>query len=181
MKLIADKYGCLGVAIFGALLSLGATAQPPEGAGPLPFKVFDTDKNGLISEAEFLEVQQRQHPGAANSGAQMPADFAFFDTDGTGAITPPELIAGQQLLIQRHRKQMMHQPAEFGELDSNGDEQIDVAEFTSFHEQRMQGMQGQGMANMAGNWAHKFETIDTDHSGSISLDEFNAHHASMGK
>lgn len=92
------------------LFSTTTLAAEAPARGPIPFKQFDTNRDGVISEQEFNELhQQRRSASAATGnpmkGASAAPSFEFFDTNGDKTITPPELIAGQQLHRQRQKMQ----------------------------------------------------------------------------
>ncbi len=174
-----------GMIVFSLFFCMGTYAQQDQAKGPVPFHVFDTDKNGVITKDEFLAIQSQRHSMADGKGMNSPVEFEFFDTDGNGKIIPPELIAGQQILIHRHQKQAMqhsqnadHQPPEFKDLDANGDGAVDLAEFTQFHEQKKHAMPEGKMHGSSPDWAKLFRSIDSDESGSIDDAEFSAHRVS---
>ncbi|MEJ2694190.1 MAG: hypothetical protein P8166_14405, partial [Candidatus Thiodiazotropha sp.] len=90
--------------LLGALISLTgiANAQPPipSDRGPMPFAVFDLNRDGSISQQEFetAHAQRRQAPNPQGYSARRrydPPRFADFDQNGDGALSPEELAQGQ--------------------------------------------------------------------------------------
>lgn len=69
--------------------------------GPVPFSLYDTDGDNLISEDEFYDLRAKRMQKRADDGYPMrnagnAPDFSEFDTDGDGMLSPQELTAGQQ-------------------------------------------------------------------------------------
>jgi len=76
--------------------------------GPIPFEVYDKNKDGYISETEFYDVRGERMEKRAEEGRPMrnagnAPDFAFFDTDGDGKLTKVELLEGQNKRMQERR------------------------------------------------------------------------------
>jgi len=79
-------------------LVLNATDMPAR--GPIGFKVYDTNKDGFISEDEFNAVKAARMNASAETGRPMrnagnSPDFTFFDTNKDGKISSEELEKGQ--------------------------------------------------------------------------------------
>ncbi|MBL4853919.1 MAG: EF-hand domain-containing protein [Robiginitomaculum sp.] len=98
---------------------LAAVSLPAIASTPLAKKA-DTNKDGLISQAEFLSLSDQK--------------FAKTDTDANGLLTPEERKA--------HRAQMREKRAQarFTKTDTNGDGQISNEEYNAARALRKQKM-----------------------------------------
>lgn len=178
-------------------------AQTVPGRGPIPFSVYDTDGNGLISEAEFDTVRQERMQAQAAAGGMMrnaanAPPFADFDSDSNGQLTKEELENSQRSRMQNRpgmrmgvgmgrsggqgMEKGMRMPGNvpsFADCDVNGDGTISEAEFDKVRGEKMneRAQQGGIMRNAAK--APAFADIDTDGDGTISSEEFAAHQASQ--
>ena len=99
MKNIFKILCCVSVMI----LALQSADMPAR--GPVGFQVYDTNKDGFISEEEFNAVKAARMSANANAGMPMrnagnSPDFAFFDTNKDGKISPEELEKGQNAQMQ---------------------------------------------------------------------------------
>jgi hypothetical protein len=108
MKKIAFSTLILGVT--GIVSAVGAVEMPER--GPIPFGVYDTDKNGMVSEDEFYaargtRMEQRAKEGYLMRGAASAPDFSEFDTDNDGQLTKEELENGQMRQMQKRRAKGM--------------------------------------------------------------------------
>jgi len=79
------------------------------GMSPIPFSDYDTNKNGIISEAEFDTAKTARMTTKAEEGRQMrnvgnSLIFAEIDTNKDGQVTSQELSSGQQM--QRQKQQL---------------------------------------------------------------------------
>lgn len=88
-----------------SLLALVLNAIDMPARGPVGFKVYDTNKDGFISEDEFNAVKAARMSANAESGMPMrnagnSPDFASIDTNKDGKITPEELEKGQRQQLQ---------------------------------------------------------------------------------
>jgi len=163
--------------------------------GPIPFSIYDKDKNGLISEEEFTSVREERISQRANENRPMrgmknaPA-FSDFDTNSDGNLSSDELKAGQQLQMQKRRGMNMgkgmnrgkgrgkgkNMPS-FSDFDLNGDGVLLEEEFYDARNKRVAEREKQGyqMKNLVN--APSFEDIDTNDDEKISKEEFTAHQA----
>lgn len=95
------RYIILSSMVLG--ISFAAEALPQQ--GPVGFNVYDTNKDGTISEGEFNAIKATRMQSKADAGMPMrnagnSPDFTFFDTDKDGKITPAELQKGQAAQMQ---------------------------------------------------------------------------------
>jgi len=98
------------VVTLGSVAGLFAADMMPE-RGPIPFEVYDADKDGMITETEFDTARAKRMEQRAESGRMMrnagnAPDFSFFDTDGDGKISPKELSDGQMKRMQERPRGM---------------------------------------------------------------------------
>ncbi len=101
-----SKWSVISLAL-GAFIALQA-ADAPVKQGPLGFKAYDQDKNGVISREEFDDtrsklMQKRAEEGRPMRNAGNAPTFEFFDADGDGGITPAELREGRQKRQEERR------------------------------------------------------------------------------
>lgn len=92
-----------------ALLGTGV-AQAATGV----FEQLDTDGNGAISRAEFLEIRR--------------AMFARIDADQSGTVTAAEIETARQALPGKRQKQA---DKRIWSQDANGDGLLTLAEYTA--------------------------------------------------
>jgi hypothetical protein len=175
--------------LLGMLLLIPATlvAQPQLSAiGPIPFVIFDEDKNGFISRQEFESIHSKRRAMRAQLGQSMgradSSGFRDFDSNDDGQLSEKELLAGQ------HRNRMMrggglggtgrgmsrHNMPAFSDFDANKDGVLMKDEFEQGRAKRISERASQGymMRNLAN--APSFESIDSDGDGEVSPDEFHA-------
>jgi Ca2+-binding EF-hand superfamily protein len=173
----------------GILFSIPATLVAQSqltSTGPIPFALFDTDKNGFISQQEFVSTHTKRRAKQVQTGYPMgrveKRFFRDFDSNGDGQLSEKELLAGQ------HRNRIMrgggqggtgmgmggHNMPKFSEFDENGDGVLMKEEFQQARAKRIseRARQGYMMRNLAN--APSFETIDSNSNGEISPDEFYA-------
>lgn len=94
-----------------ALLSFAYAADSMPQRGPLGFSMYDTNKDGMISEDEFNAHKAARMQAQADANMPMrnagnAPDFTFFDTNKDGKITPQELQEGQAKQMQQSKKGM---------------------------------------------------------------------------
>ena len=93
---------------FLSAISMSVVSSELPLRGPIPFTVYDTDGNGLISEQEFTQVRNERIATKAAQGRPMKKkgnapSFSSFDEDKDGQLTPEELDSGQQAQMQNRR------------------------------------------------------------------------------
>ena len=100
----------LKVLCCASLLALVSNAADMPARGPVSFQVYDTNKDGFISEDEFNAVKAARMSANAEAGMPMrnagnSPDFTFFDTNKDGKISPAELEKGQRQMQGRGNRQ----------------------------------------------------------------------------
>jgi Ca2+-binding EF-hand superfamily protein len=150
------------IAFAAAPLLARAADQPPR--GPVPFAEFDADNSGFVSEEEFNATRAAHLAAMAAAGRPMKGaatapSFADLDSDEDGQLSEEELTAGQKAHMRA-----MHGHGKHGKGMHK--------RHGKMHHAKAQKAQPKTM-KMA-----TFEDIDTDGDGSISREEFAAHHAS---
>lgn len=192
MKISSQYIGTvLLVVLVGSVVSINAQAQEKPGHGPVPFSVFDMDKNGFISEAEFYSVREQRMAAKASEGKKMRCadsapSFTDLDTNGDGQLSPEELTAGQKAHMAKcktmgqgagHGDGMQGKMPTFTYFDLDGDGIIIESEFNAGHAKRMSEMATQGHQMKHAGDAPGFSGIDTNGDGGISEQEFSEHQA----
>ncbi|MCK5111321.1 MAG: EF-hand domain-containing protein [Arcobacteraceae bacterium] len=94
----------------GTLCLLGSLANGAELSqkGPISFSIYDTNKDGFVSENEFYDTRAKRMSIKANQGKAMrkagnaPA-FGLFDSNDDGKLTKLELLEGQNTQMQKNR------------------------------------------------------------------------------
>ena len=100
-------FSMISVMLLGAVPAVAQAQELPD-RGPVPFNLYDTDGNNLISEDEFYAVRAKRMQKRADDGFPMrnagnAPDFSEFDSNGDGMLTPEELSAGQQAQMNKRR------------------------------------------------------------------------------
>jgi hypothetical protein len=90
------------------LLTAGVHAADVPARGPMALSDYDTDKNGVISEAEFnaahaSRMQEKANTGMPMKGAANRPMFSQFDSNNDGQLSADELKNGQM----KHQQEMM--------------------------------------------------------------------------
>lgn len=187
------------VCIFSSLLVAAAVeAETLPLRGPIPFEVFDTDNNQMISPEEFvtthnLRMKERSDANMTAPRGMFERGFIFYDSNGDSLISPEELNAQRQQRgrargPEQSRQQGFQRPGRqegrarpqmpaFGEFDLNGDGVLRKEEFYSAREQRMRKRYEQGykMRNVA--IAPPFNIVDNNRDGEVTEEEFTQHQA----
>lgn len=88
-------YGMIGICLMLSGLVAADTTR-----GPLPFEVYDKNKDGFISEEEFNATKSERMSERAEAGMPMrnaanSPDFAYFDANKDGKISKEEFLQGQ--------------------------------------------------------------------------------------
>ena len=100
----------LTVIVLGSLsiVSTTLTAQDMPDRGPIPFGVFDANKDGVITEAEFknarkARVEQKAKQGLPMRNVANAPSFKSLDTNNDGKVNKLELLEGQNKQMQKNR------------------------------------------------------------------------------
>lgn len=194
----------LSLAVAGVLsvVSTGAFAEDLPTRGSIPFAVYDTNKDGLVSESEFNDARDARMSDKASQGMPMrnaanAPDFSVLDTDKDGKLTKLELLEGQMEQMQKNRakmgsgqmgngmqgmgsgqmatgKGMGRNMPTFESYDLNGDGALSETEMDEARAKRMEEKASQGkMLKNSGNQT-KFSDIDANGDGAVSKEEFIA-------
>ena len=94
----------------GALCLLGSLSNAADLSqrGPISFSVYDTNKNGSVSEKEFYDARAKRMTMRADQGMRMrnaanAPDFSQFDINKDGKLSKVELLEGQNAQMQNKR------------------------------------------------------------------------------
>jgi len=175
--------------VLGLMMVNSLAAQTIPTKGPIPFKQYDLDGDGSISQSEFNRVQAKRKALKSNKGQRnnrMP-DFTFFDVNKDNKINPQELATGQTL--QRENRGKMNMPnqgrkgkgnmgmrmPQFSDIDVNDDNFISENELNQFRAKRISKRANQGYSLKNAVNAKSFATIDLNQDNKISLAEFSQH------
>lgn len=103
----------LGLSFVAAMLSLSyLNAAEMPNRGPIPFEVYDVNKDGVITEDEYTKVREERLKQAQSQTDRMmknvknAPDFKTLDADGDGKVTKLELLDGQNKHMQENRANM---------------------------------------------------------------------------
>ena len=91
-----------------SLVPTTLTAQDMPLRGPIPFEVFDADKNGFISESELNNARAKRMENKASQGLPMrnaanAPTFDALDSNKDGKINKLELLEGQNKQMKKNR------------------------------------------------------------------------------
>jgi Ca2+-binding EF-hand superfamily protein len=192
LKTVTITAGAL--CLFGTLSNAADLSQ----RGPISFAIYDTNKDGYISESEFYDARAKRQSIRASQGMPMrnvgnAPSFDLFDANKDGKLTKLELLEAQSSQMQknlsnRENKQGMSQGARNNQVNSSRGMKRNMPTFESFdlnsdgyltenemNEARNNRMaqnanQGKMMRNAGNNTA--FADIDTNNDGKVSKDEF---------
>jgi Ca2+-binding EF-hand superfamily protein len=151
------------VVIAFAAAPLLARAEDAPRRGPVPFAEFDADQDGFVSEEEFDTTRAAHQAAMAEAGRPMggaataPA-FSDLDSDKDGRLSQEELTAGHKAHMKTMRSEHRHGKRMHKHHGNK-------------HQAKKKAAQLEKMEMVS------FEDIDTDGDGSISREEFAAHHA----
>ncbi|MDA7817688.1 EF-hand domain-containing protein [Sulfurimonas sp.] len=86
-----------------------AIAQEMPSRGPIPFGIFDANKDGSITESEFydaraIRMKQKADQGRPMKNAANAPDFSVYDTNNDGKLNKLELLEGQNKQMQKNRQ-----------------------------------------------------------------------------
>ena len=159
--------------------------------GPMPFAVFDTDADGVITEQEFMQTHEkrqtiRETQGRRTRMVPAPQMFHDFDTDRDGVLNQAELAAGQKLQQQGRDGMnnpglppgesrglgMGHNMPKFSDFDLNQDGLMTEDEFIEGRGKRISERAKQGYMMRGLQNAKPFSEIDADGDGLVNPEEF---------
>ena len=77
--------------------------------GPIGFEAYDTNKDGMMTQAEFNAVKAERMSANAKAGMPMrnaanSPDFDYFDANKDGKVTKEEFQAGQLKHMQENKQ-----------------------------------------------------------------------------
>lgn len=83
-------------------------AQQLNSRGPIPFSVYDSNKDGVVTQKEFYDMRAKRIEQKVNQGMPMrnvgnAPSFEEFDSNNDGKLTELELIKGQNAQMQKRR------------------------------------------------------------------------------
>ena len=86
------------------------SAEEMPDRGPIPFEVFDANKDGSISEYEFKNtradrIKQKKSQGMPMRNVANAPSFRLLDSNDDGKIDKLELLEGQNKQMQKNRGQ----------------------------------------------------------------------------
>ena len=175
----------LSLIVMGSMSVVPAvlSAEDMPERGPIPFSVYDADRDGFVNEKEFYDARAARMEKKAKQGMPMKKaanapDFSFFDVDKNGKLSKVELREGQnrQMLKNRANKNlgqraMRRDMPTFESFDLDGDGHLNGDEMKKARAKRMQLKASQGKMLRNAN-PTKFSDIDTDGDGIITKEEF---------
>lgn len=101
------KYLKTATLTVGAICLLGSLAFGADLSqrGPISFDIYDTNKNGYVSEDEFYDARAKRMAIKAEQGMPMrnagnAPEFGQFDTNKDGKLSKVELLEGQNAQMQ---------------------------------------------------------------------------------
>ncbi|MBT4708344.1 MAG: EF-hand domain-containing protein [Campylobacteraceae bacterium] len=93
----------------GTLCLLGSLSNAADLSqrGPISFAIYDTNKDGYVSESEFYDARAKRQSIRVNQGMPMKnacnaPDFNSFDTNKDSKLTKIELLEGQNTQMQKN-------------------------------------------------------------------------------
>ena len=105
MKLSKIVIYVIGMVLFLGNLTFAADLSQ---RGPISFDIYDTNKDGLVSEKEFYDARAkrmaiRAEQGMAMRNAGNAPEFSQFDANKDGKLSKTELLEGQNAQMQKRR------------------------------------------------------------------------------
>jgi len=170
--------------VITSLLSTALIAQDMPLAGPIPFSVYDRNKDGFISNDEFNDTRakrisiKQKHSMPMRNAANAP-DFSFFDVDKNGKLSKLELREGQNRQMRKNRakrnlvnKYMRRDMPTFESFDLNGDGYLKGDEMKEARAKRIEKKAAQGKMLRNSTNPSKFSDIDANDDGIVTKEEF---------
>ncbi|MEN8303072.1 MAG: EF-hand domain-containing protein [Campylobacterota bacterium] len=104
MKLLKAATYSVGVLSLLGSLAFGAELAQK---GPISFDIYDTNKDGLVSEKEFYDARAKRMEIRTEQGMPMrnagnAPDFSEFDANKDGELSKVELLEGQNARMQKN-------------------------------------------------------------------------------
>ena len=172
-----------------ALVVIGATSfgqEGPEGhhrkdKGPKAEKIFnkfDTDGNGSISKSEAKDMHDKRSEKMAEKGKEMKPgksiyeNFATIDKNSDGGISLQELkddIAARKPSPENFIKK----------FDEDGDSKMNKDEALAAKEHQLERLEKRKEKFIERSLFTRFDEVDTDGNGELSVAELNADIANM--
>ena len=105
MKLLKTATYTVGAICLLGSLAFGAGLSQ---RGPISFDIYDTNKDGLVSEKEFYDARAKRMTMRAEQGMPMrnagnAPEFSQFDANKDGKLSKVELLEGQNAQMQNKR------------------------------------------------------------------------------
>ena len=105
MKLFKTATYAVGAICLLGSLAFGADLSQ---RGPISFDIYDTNKDGSVSEKEFYDARAKRMTMRAEQGRTMrnagnAPEFSQFDANKDGKLSKVELLEGQNAQMQNKR------------------------------------------------------------------------------
>ena len=172
------------LASIGGCCAMAALAVEPPPVGPIPFNVYDQDKNGSVSEAEFASVQAKRLSRQTNTQKEKTLEFSDLDLNKDGQLSRTELTVGSEQRRSETRRSAptvsrgivgarVLEPPTFEEFDANKDGKIQELELYQGRAKRISANPYAGYSVQNTRAVASFADIDTNGDGGISKKEFS--------
>ena len=176
----------LSIVLISALcaLSVPLSAQNIPQRGPIPFSIYDTNKDGFVSQTEFRETRAKRMSQKAKQGMPMrnnsnAPDFNMFDVDKNGKLSKLELREGQNRQMRKNRANknlgqgmMRRDTPTFKSFDLDGDGYLKGSEMKEARAKRIEQRKSQGKMLMSTCNISEFSEVDLDGDGKVTKEEF---------